>query len=367
MEHIFPQSLGGALCGSLFKTNQVCKRCNNVSGIFVDGAFIKSFFRTNDEAVAIRQYLDLDGKGTVPFAYMGTVQDLAVQNANDACELWLGPCGERVYHFHEKDDPRFDTFTGGDPLARRKRPGRAYLVLTSQESKWTSLTIRSFAANFAKAERYAVNFAVQGDGADKFIRTPNDAAKTEITLILAKADDTHLSKVALDLGFETRFLAKLALSLGHKVIGEGYSNSTYAKHLRSALWERDPQKRALIPARGTGFLASNNPTLDEIVSWPGGYTLMLRIQEPFLALSLHLPSGRGMHIAISDEPGIWPPKARRVYAEGQIFIVLPQLPSFVGPVPLPAYLAHKFGRQADQRLSALEKRRIDPATLPPCR
>jgi len=56
MEHIFPQSLGGALCGNLFKTNQVCKRCNNILGIFVDGAFIKSFFRTNDEAVAIRQY-----------------------------------------------------------------------------------------------------------------------------------------------------------------------------------------------------------------------------------------------------------------------------------------------------------------------
>ena len=42
LEHIFPESLGGDLCSGLFKTRDVCIRCNNVAGLFVDGAFVQT-------------------------------------------------------------------------------------------------------------------------------------------------------------------------------------------------------------------------------------------------------------------------------------------------------------------------------------
>ena len=52
LEHIWPDKLGGALCSSLFKTRDVCKRCNNVAGVFIDGAFIKSAFLALDQGTS---------------------------------------------------------------------------------------------------------------------------------------------------------------------------------------------------------------------------------------------------------------------------------------------------------------------------
>ena len=46
LEHIFPDSLGGAYLNNIFKTRQVCRKCNNLSGLYVDSAFVKNFFST---------------------------------------------------------------------------------------------------------------------------------------------------------------------------------------------------------------------------------------------------------------------------------------------------------------------------------
>jgi HNH endonuclease len=41
-EHIWPKALGGALLPLLWRTDEVCADCNNISGLFVDGSLSKA-------------------------------------------------------------------------------------------------------------------------------------------------------------------------------------------------------------------------------------------------------------------------------------------------------------------------------------
>lgn len=144
LEHIFPDSMGGNVCPDLFKTRDVCRRCNSIMGLFVDGPVIKSWLAKNAETIAYRDFIDLnDLQSWMPFSYMGVDYSLKF-GENEVCEIWLGPFGEHLYHVHEVDDPRYDSYAGGNPINRRSDPGRAYLFLTVSEPKKYSLTIRKF-------------------------------------------------------------------------------------------------------------------------------------------------------------------------------------------------------------------------------
>jgi hypothetical protein len=60
LEHIWPDAVGGDLLPALFKTREVCERCNSLSGQFVDDALLKSWFGMAERATGWRDYIDLD-------------------------------------------------------------------------------------------------------------------------------------------------------------------------------------------------------------------------------------------------------------------------------------------------------------------
>jgi len=370
LEHILPRAIGGSLATKIFQSEDVCGDCNHTCGLFVDGAFLKGFFRTNEDAIAARQYLDLSSDSSIlPFAYMGVLESMPLAD-DEVCEIWIGACGERVYHFHQKDDSRYDTFAGGDPIRRKKKKdaGRAYLKLTSEKESWTGLALRSFANGFARTRRYAVNFAVQGQGTVRFVEEPDTIAQRELELIRTLGDGVHKHRIALDIHFEQRFLAKLAIGVGYNVLGPLYLESAYAQLLRAALWKRDPKVREEIPLRGTGFPYYSPRNIDEqFVAWLGAYTILLKITGSNFALTLYTPSQRGMHIVLSDDSRLWPDAMVRQYVDGQIYLSLPQIPKFVGPIWFPAYVSHRIGSAPVEDLVDLERRRIDVGALPPCR
>src|SRR6266849_9315440 len=98
-EHVLPRALGGNLePRNPFLLRSVCKTCNVVSGRHIDGPFLRSWFFNNYRAENARKYIDLSVNPIVPLTYLGGVQtDLATDKS---CEMWLGPAGDRVYHFH---------------------------------------------------------------------------------------------------------------------------------------------------------------------------------------------------------------------------------------------------------------------------
>ena len=369
LEHIFPSGIGGSLSPRIFQSENVCGTCNHTLGLFVDGAFLKGFFRTNEDAMAAREYLDLRSDNSIlPLIYMGVLEFGSLADDDDVCEIWIGACGERIYHFHLRDEPRYDTFAGGDPIQRKKDPGRAYLKLTSKNEPWVGLALRSFAKSFAKARRHAVNFEIQGQGPIRFIEEPDELAQKDLQIIQSLGDGVHKQRIVLDLRFEQRFLAKLALGVGFNVLGPLFLGSTYASRLREALWERDPVARGKIPLRGSGFPYNVPKNVDEeILAWSGAYTILLKIFGSYFVLTLYTPSQKGMHIVISDDPTLWPDAMVKSYRDGQTYLCLPQIPKFIGPIWFPEYLGHRLGASRLEALAELELRRIDTGALPACR
>ena len=144
LEHIWPRALGGADSPSLFQTDDVCRSCNSVVGQWVDGAFLKSWFITHEIGESSRSFIDPQKPGPLPLMYMGVDQRFPVEQG-EVAELWMGQGGESVHHVHQIDSPTWFGFAGGD-FIRRKRldPGRAYLMIRSQNQYWAWTSLLSF-------------------------------------------------------------------------------------------------------------------------------------------------------------------------------------------------------------------------------
>ena len=99
-EHILPQAIGGNLSPTNpFKSDEICKQCNNLCGLVVDAPFIKSWFTQSGIAEEARRYVSFDENSVFPLQYMGPLPDL--NEGSGICEFWIGPTGDSIYHFHD--------------------------------------------------------------------------------------------------------------------------------------------------------------------------------------------------------------------------------------------------------------------------
>jgi len=76
LEHILSDALGGAHFSDQFKTRSVCQRCNSISGLFIDGPFIKNFFSQNDSSEAALRFVDLKKPAPLPMKYLGILENI---------------------------------------------------------------------------------------------------------------------------------------------------------------------------------------------------------------------------------------------------------------------------------------------------
>jgi len=91
LEHIIPQFLGGSQASELFKTRDVCKRCNNNLGLFVDASFEKDHMVYGNLIIAAHAFYNPSKPTALPFHCMG-VSDLnpPSMSKNEICEYWIG-------------------------------------------------------------------------------------------------------------------------------------------------------------------------------------------------------------------------------------------------------------------------------------
>jgi HNH endonuclease len=359
LEHIFPQSWGGRLCSDLFKTHHVCGRCNSLMGIFVDGAMIRNWFTSQAETNAYRDFVVLEADDSwAPYTYIGPSDFLQVAS-DEVLEIWGGYSGEHIYHIHQRDDPRYDTFVGGDPIKRKKDPGRAYLYITNSDPKRIGLTLRSFAREFSEAKRYAGNLAIHGQtAAHTFVHEASESVQTELNALTIKIKSGTQWKIPLkiDMGFEQRFLAKMARGLGFNIFGARYLDTQRAVELKGALWEQDYARRSKLLG-GVSFLSNSLTHLAPIIGVTSTYALLLKIIDERLILCLTMPSGQTLAVVIADSPELLSDPNTTCYREGNIYIVVPQIDSFIGPVSLPEFIAYKQGLLSIPSLTELEQRR----------
>jgi hypothetical protein len=371
-EHVWPDALGGDHLPSLWQTNNVCERCNNLSGLFVDGEFIKSWFVSNERASGALEFVDPTApeKSRLPLNYMGPITNPELQS-DEAAEFWIGPCGAHVIHIRPKHEPLWDTYAGGKPSRKRLDWGSAFLTLTSTEHFWIIASVFAFHNHFRRAERFVTNMPTPQGFSAIDLQNADQARKVRIATSVGDAasrDEKIPVRVAVKMDLGSRFLVKLALGLGRELLGESFLATSYAETLRRALWERDPNKRKSLAVRGSGYLSGleSAPGV-RFLCWPNAWTLTVWHMSEGLVLIVGTPTGQMMSVLISTDAQLLNSLNGR-FANGEVFITLPVLDYALGhSIALPDLLAHQTKSVIIPELADLSAKRRDTSLLPPCR
>ena len=374
-EHIWPQALGGDTLPEFWQTNEVCGQCNNLSGLFVDGAFVKSWFGSAERSTdALYAESKPPRKLVLPLSYLGKVEDIPIEEGLVA-EFWTMPCGANIVHIRSDDkEELWSTFAGGDPrLAnRRNKAGRVYAVLTSEEPFWILTTLASVKSHFKKASRFVVNMEVpEGSVSFKAVDRNDESQAQDMVTVQAIIDIAARQEwlrnsitVPLDVG--SRLLAKVGLAVGYQLLGKQFLETEYSKTLRTAFREADYEKRKKSLVRGTGYLGDSlGKSVEQMLRFAGAWVLLIWRTRECLGLHIITPSGKTMSVVVCDDP-ILMEKLDEEYDNGVVWVTLPALETAIGPLEFPNYIAHQIGEKGLPMLTELQEKRVAFDSLPPC-
>lgn len=367
LEHIWPEALGGKHCPDLFKTRHVCKKCNDRSGLFVDGAFIKSWFVQAELAMSVYQFMNPKKPTAAPLLYVGEVSEIPISQ-DEVCEQWQGLAGERIFHVHARDQDKWFGFAGGDVIRRKSDGGRAYIQLASPEPYWWLTALCSFRAHFSGAKRCCLT---QIDGLEEVLRPlapSQDEADVQQSIeashIMALGKQKKPAHVGMRLDFSARFLFKLALGVGAQLFGSDFVGTPYAALLREAFLEPNMERRSKLGVQATAYTSSGtNSDIAKLLHFKGAWVLSLHACEEAFVIFVVSPMGSVMSVKVSDTPELWSARRFDCYREGQVFVVPAQGPC-VGPVSMPTYIKHRCGFWAYNPITQLERLRVSPSMLP---
>ncbi len=98
--------------------------------------------------------------------------------------------------------------------------------------------------------------------------------------------------------YDIRFMAKLAIGLGHILFGEKFDNSGYARELHKALWykEGDPEPRIV----GESNLSQDSEFLKNVCGITHGVTLTILPSSKYVVLNLNLARKMNWVIGIAE-------------------------------------------------------------------
>ena len=364
-EHVIPQAIGGALQPTNpFKTRSVCRRCNNLCGLYVDTAFIKSWFTQASRAQDALRYLNIEKSNVVPLTYMGEIEDFECDGK--ICEFWLGPTGDSIFHFHQPypEDPDLPIVAGVHPAQRLDRQieidrGFAFLFVVASNPAWHPVIFNSFMEQFKLSVLYLGNGPCPGG---PFSEIPPELKDLRAGLNEAIQKNWLHVRMGITLSHETRFLAKLALGIGHLLLAPEFSSSEDAKELRSLMWAKTSDQREASKVRGAGFFNDKDTSIDQVISWERGHLIVLIPNGHGVALHARFYDRQAATIYISTQLSHW---RERIPTDGIIFAIAPSLRKFVGPKSIPDFVAHRIGVAVDADLKALEEEVDTRPNLPP--
>jgi hypothetical protein len=366
-EHIWPQALGGGVCGDLFKSQDVCKKCNEACGLWVDGQFIRSFFGSALRHQSALHFLDPNNPSAIPLICF--FQDASAPTSeNEICERWIGPSGESVAFFHGRDDPKWQTFSSGNILNRKKNDGgRVYLSLVNRGSYRALLAMESTIKQFPRA-RYHLTTEVSNlpEKLGKHFVKPLDRTEKEqleATWFWQSIQGAPIStQPKIDMNFYSRFVAKLALGFGCKILGKEFSKSDYAEGLRAILWPNLGFKFEN-QVCGNSFWEEVDENLRKIY-WQGAWVVAFSYSKEGLGLQVFLPDGKLQCILISNDLTLINDVMKMKKREDIVYVIIPQRSTCFGPFSLNSYISHRLGHESISELSQIEIWEAEAKSIP---
>ncbi|UZA68687.1 HNH endonuclease [Pseudomonas viridiflava] len=357
LEHILPQSLGGALCPDEFKTRRVCRPCNSIMGLFVDAQLTKGVLGQNGLATAALHYFDPDNLRVIPLQYLGHVTNLLLDE-QFTCELWLGTIGGLVYHRRRKSDSKFDFFAGGNPINLKKFGGEAYIFTQHQDEFWNMMFLVSAREKFKNSKLISGNVNLPADP-DFFSPTTNYEKKF-LAQLQSKQGKEHDVTFKILHGFEQRFLCKFALAYGHNRLGEEFIESSYALKLRNALWEKNSNMRASLGISFNERVWVDDDETWSHLAWPGIHTIAIVPEADKLLAVIYLFGTQLITITLSDDPIFW----RGKITSSEVHVICQTLNQHAGPFLLENFVAHRLGGEQIPELLEIDYKEFDVADLP---
>ncbi len=354
LEHIWPEALGGNFSPAFFKTDNVCQRCNNLAGLFVDGEFVRSFFTGVELTAATLRFLDTSAPAALPLAFMGVCRE-TTPSADEICESWLGPRGERIYFFHKADGDDFLGFGRGDPIHRTRDHGRVYVGFTKRNVFWIWTVLLSARKMFKGAALRLL--ATTNDTNILELCAPENQSSEQDRNYLAPilAEKTGNVQLSISMDHGVRFQCKLALGFGHTLYGDAFDALAYTDALKSCLWERDFRKRAAFNIRGTPLLSSVRGHDETLLSIPGTYTFAF-FNEPGAAMSLvYTPTGRSLRTVIAQERNRLRSTIFEQFRQSFVVVIVPGQSRYLGPFSIVDYTLHRVGGPKIAELAELER------------
>ena len=281
LEHSIPQFMGGNIAPIRFELKNVCTKCNNRLGLFVDASYAKSWLITNALSEAAQTLCANVTDPGLPLRCVGhaKIPGLQVPEGHVA-EYWLGPSGESTVWVRPHDD-RMDSYSGGNPIDTKKKPSIAYFFPTSDNAVKFALGIKSFNRTFAKRNVRKILCAEVSDSAGNQIKPSAlefDASIAEDianrAAILAAIQSGNVpATIAFNLKFDLRFMCKLALGIGYSLFRDDYLNDAMSIEARKGLWPK--QDEPISTLKGASTLHIDGANLAQIAGYPGAVAIMV--------------------------------------------------------------------------------------------
>lgn len=356
-EHVIPRHIGGNIEPLNPFSVPACRQCNNRCGAYVDGAFVRSWLVHNQRAANARRFLELSDSSALPLVYMGT-PDLDVDPAL-VCEMWIGPAGDSIYHFHKPyPDEGASSFAGTPTHLRRSEldPGFVFVFVAASNVAWHGTIVRSVVQHFDGSRIFLGNGDRPPDPA--WSEVPDELQ--ELRARLGSLVGPRRISTSMRIDFGDRLLAKLALGFAAIHLDPEYLRSQEARNLRAFLWERDANRRRAMAISGTSFLTSALDGITSDIAFPFGHTIGLISAGDRLVLVSVFYGELAGSIALSSQP-TWSSSLER----GLLYVVVPGLRRAIGPMTLGDLLAERSGHNAVPALGELIARMESLPALPP--
>lgn len=351
---MIPKGIGGNVRDNPFVSNNVCRRCNNVTGIFIDAPFVKAALINDFRFSVARDFIRPEEDTVVPLSYMGVLRDTFYEDK--ICEVYLGPTGDPIYHFHSPyPHEEVAGIVGVPPHVKKKGfdKGFAFLFLRTNNPEWIPTVFYSFISYFKGATLYFGNGPVPDVDGARFEEIPEQLNSLHQELLLLLGKSNNVRKI-FSMDADHRFMAKLALGFGDLFLESNFIDSPDADLLRKFMRERDPEKRKQIPVRGGGILGN---TLSENVknwlNWSWGHIFYVLPTKEALILYCSFYGQLNSIIQIAADQSLW---NGIVDENGMAYVIVPERQKCVGPVAPLQLIAHLH---TENKIPELHKIELD--------
>ncbi|MDC5851400.1 HNH endonuclease [Vibrio europaeus] len=355
LEHILPQFIGGAAAPDFLKTRQVCEKCNNNLGLFVDAGFEKDWLVHNQLRSAARAFYDPKKPTSLPFLCMGSSALQPPEMSNDeVCELWLGPLGERVYWIRPIDDRLF-WYSGGNPRTTKKKRTRAYFMFSERSNKNILLSWLSFRDCFeGKKVKKVLCGTIEGADISTIGFSEADSLdnkRAEYFFKCIKNNDNQEQGVAsMYLHYDLRFMAKTAIGIAYALLGDRFLKTSYSKELGKALWYRQNDE---IPDIKFGrCLSDDTSVLSKMLGIPNAVTIAIVPNPNGIGVNFNISGSMNWVIQMLVNEEITDNERSKI-GNGLVVILFKTLKKCV-LLDYPDFLSYKLGNIEHWELDAIE-------------